>query len=620
MFASGKATINFPTNDIWGLKILSGKTLVGSNYSISFTDDGNFTNDFIAGWTNISLPTFGSGGAIFKDFTFGRRYQFDDILSPQPIDSTDIGMLSGPRIAATSRVAFDGVAALAAQSTGADFIVPPGAETILFTATWQTPDPNAKLRLIAPDGTRYDEGDFAAAGIALICSVSSDTGRAAGAAGLPAGTWRLEVVSALNLGQIDYEAVAGEAAPELTMGTVARDAGGAVTIIYALSDPDSNALLSLYATTDTPGSGGIMIASGLTETQLGSFVWNPSGVAPGLYTIYGVADDGANAPVTALGSGSVAVTGGTDLTVRLNPPTSVVGNQAFTLDISVGNIGDGLATGTKLRLELPQGFEFLGANATANVTGRLVDVLIGELASGAERDLTLTLRAPGSLGSVELSVSVSSDVFEQDQTDNMDGNTLSIIGGGNTLASSADGDLLVGGLGEDWATYALATSAVTVDLGAGSSSGGHGIDDLMGIEAVLGGAGADSLVGDAGSNTLHGGAGADTMVGGAGNDVFFVTDAGDLVMELVSGGADTIIASTSMAMPDHVEAVLIATGVSGITITGGAGNDMLIGNGLANNFNGGAFYDVIIAGNETLSYINEKIKICVNLEKAEETI
>ena len=150
LFASGKATISFPTNEIWGLKILSGKTLGGSNYSISFTDDGNFSNDFIAGWTNFSFPTFGSGGAIFKDFTFGRRYQFDDILSPQPIDSTDIGMLSGLRIAATSRVAFDGVAALAARSTGADFIVPPGAETVLVTATWQTPDPNAKLRLIAP--------------------------------------------------------------------------------------------------------------------------------------------------------------------------------------------------------------------------------------------------------------------------------------------------------------------------------------------------------------------------------------------------------------------------------------------------------------------------------------
>jgi Ca2+-binding RTX toxin-like protein len=171
------------------------------------------------------------------------------------------------------------------------------------------------------------------------------------------------------------------------------------------------------------------------------------------------------------------------------------------------------------------------------------------------------------------------------------------------LAGGFGDDTLDGGLGIDWASYASATAAVTVNLDAASSSGSHGIDDLMGIEAVLGGGGDDSLLGNAGSNTLHGGAGADTMAGGSGNDLFFVTDAGDLVMELAGGGADTIIASNSMAMPNQVETVLIATGVSGITITGGAGNDMLTGNGLANSFNGGAGDDVILAGNVRLADI-----------------
>jgi Ca2+-binding RTX toxin-like protein len=48
---------------------------------------------------------------------------------------------------------------------------------------------------------------------------------------------------------------------------------------------------------------------------------------------------------------------------------------------------------------------------------------------------------------------------------------------------------------------------------------------------------------------------------------------------------------------------IVASGVSGITITGGAGNDMLVGNGLANTFVGGAGDDVILAGNVTLSDI-----------------
>jgi Ca2+-binding RTX toxin-like protein len=88
-----------------------------------------------------------------------------------------------------------------------------------------------------------------------------------------------------------------------------------------------------------------------------------------------------------------------------------------------------------------------------------------------------------------------------------------------------------------------------------------------------------------------------------GNDLFFVVDAGDLAIELAGGGAETIIVSVNMTMPDQVEVLQIASGISGITITGGAGNDMLIGNGLANTFVGGAGDDVILAGNVTLADI-----------------
>ncbi|MCA3273116.1 MAG: hypothetical protein ING12_14105, partial [Roseomonas sp.] len=113
----------------------------------------------------------------------------------------------------------------------------------------------------------------------------------------------------------------------------------------------------------------------------------------------------------------------------------------------------------------------------------------------------------------------------------------------------------------------------------------------------------DVLHGGAGNDTLSGGAGGDTLAGGAGDDLFYVTDGGDVVLELVGGGADTIITSVSMTMVDHVEVLRIASDISGITITGGAGNDVLVGNGLANTFLGGAGDDVILAGNVTLADI-----------------
>ena len=121
--------------------------------------------------------------------------------------------------------------------------------------------------------------------------------------------------------------------------------------------------------------------------------------------------------------------------------------------------------------------------------------------------------------------------------------------------------------------------------------------------AITGNALNNRLTGGIGGDTLDGGTGADTMDGGTGDDVFFVMDTGDVVLELAHGGADTIITAINLNLPDHVEALRIAEGVSGIIITGGAGNDVLIGNGLANNFNGGAGDDVILAGNVTLADI-----------------
>jgi Ca2+-binding RTX toxin-like protein len=114
---------------------------------------------------------------------------------------------------------------------------------------------------------------------------------------------------------------------------------------------------------------------------------------------------------------------------------------------------------------------------------------------------------------------------------------------------------------------------------------------------------ADSLAGGNGADTLDGGDGADTLAGGNGNDLFIISDTFDRIIETAGGGADTIITSVSISLPENVEALRIASDVAGITITGGAGNDMLIGNGLANNFNGGAGDDVILAGSTTLADI-----------------
>ena len=147
---------------------------------------------------------------------------------------------------------------------------------------------------------------------------------------------------------------------------------------------------------------------------------------------------------------------------------------------------------------------------------------------------------------------------------------------------------------------------------ADTLTGGGGADTIYGGDGddfLVSGGGNDSLLGGAGADTLTSNSSAATLDGGAGNDLYLLHHPSDLVLEGPGGGADTIITAVNITQPDHVETLQIAAGISGITITGGVGNDMLIGNGLSNDFNGGAGDDVILAGNVTLADIHALFNI-----------
>lgn len=236
--------------------------------------------------------------------------------------------------------------------------------------------------------------------------------------------------------------------------------------------------------------------------------------------------------------------------------------------------------------------------------------------------------------------------------------TLQGGAGDDTLQGDAGNDHLIGGDGAgDWVSYANLSEFgqnVVVNLANSAASGAAGSDWLQGIEHVLtgagsdqiignaaanylsagsgldmlwgeagadtldggeqddmlsggadgdlliGGAGRDSLSGDAGSDTLFGGEGADTMAGGAGNDLYYFIEAQDQIIEFAGGGQDTIITSADITMGANVEVLVIADGLSGLSLVAGANGSMMIGNGLAHRFQGGAGDDVILAGGGSL--------------------
>jgi Ca2+-binding RTX toxin-like protein len=223
----------------------------------------------------------------------------------------------------------------------------------------------------------------------------------------------------------------------------------------------------------------------------------------------------------------------------------------------------------------------------ANLSG---DVITGFTATDRIRVID-TVISPDQIGARFGSTVLDFDLDRNGTTDatiTLEGDAIGLM----QLETSASGGTALSFSGR--ASNAVYTGSDAADIIIGGAE----------RETLQGQAGNDRLFGGDEADQLEGGNGADTLVGGPGDDIFFVTDTGDLVIEAASGGSDTIIASLSMTSQDQVEVLHIAEGVSGITVTGSAGNDMLIGNGLANSFNGGAGDDVILVGNVTLADIH----------------
>jgi hypothetical protein len=112
----------------------------------------------------------------------------------------------------------------------------------------------------------------------------------------------------------------------------------------------------------------------------------------------------------------------------------------------------------------------------------------------------------------------------------------------------------------------------------------------------------DDFIGTSGPDTLAGTSGADAMTGLAGNDTYTVNNAGDLVIEALNQGTDTVQASIFYTLPNNVENLLL-TGTGNLNGTGNGLNNQITGNSGNNNLNGAAGNDSLngAAGNDTLN-------------------
>jgi Ca2+-binding RTX toxin-like protein len=132
---------------------------------------------------------------------------------------------------------------------------------------------------------------------------------------------------------------------------------------------------------------------------------------------------------------------------------------------------------------------------------------------------------------------------------NADANTLMGQDGDDTLDGGGGKDPLDGGAGVDTATYESAPAGVSVDLDAGTATGGAGNDTLSGIDNLVGSSFADTLFGDAANNSITGLGGTDRVRAKGGADAVNVRDSGP---DTASCGTEVDTAIADRASVDSV--------------------------------------------------------------------
>jgi Ca2+-binding RTX toxin-like protein len=226
-----------------------------------------------------------------------------------------------------------------------------------------------------------------------------------------------------------------------------------------------------------------------------------------------------------------------------------------------------------------------------------------EVYGGAGDDLFLIVGGGGSASEI-LQGGEGNDTFRLD-----DAYFTGPVNGGNGARDLIDGSLVTTSLNANLAAgtytdFGTTFAAVGIEDVIGSTTGDvltgsnvanildgrDGNDTLNGggdSDLVYGGSGNDSLSGDAGGDNLWGGANADQHIGGsdAGIDYARYDEAnhGNLVISLL-----TPASNTGAALGDTY------TGIEGLV--GGAGNDTITGDTLANYLFGSAGSDLVYGG------------------------
>lgn len=209
-----------------------------------------------------------------------------------------------------------------------------------------------------------------------------------------------------------------------------------------------------------------------------------------------------------------------------------------------------------------------------------------------------------------------------------DGNDTLNGGAGNDILNGGNGnDTLRGGDGNDVFVVNTSKDRLFENANEGTADRVESYADwtlaanfenltlLGGAKKGTGNAADNTITGNEHANTLNGAGGADTMLGGDGNDIYIVDNTADVVTEAEDKGYDTVRASSSFTLSQHVDRLEL-TGKSHINGTGNASDNVIVGNARNNIIEGGAGADWLDGGKgaDTLSYASSDSAVTVSLQ------
>lgn len=259
-----------------------------------------------------------------------------------------------------------------------------------------------------------------------------------------------------------------------------------------------------------------------------------------------------------------------------------------------------------------------GAGDDRYVVDRSTDVVVEDMGGGVD---TVYSRVNWTLGD-HLEHLVLTGTANITGKGNALNNSIAGNAGNNTLDGGAGADFMAGGLGNDIYVVDDAGDAVSEAEGGGADTVKSAITHVLaahvenlilaGTAAVdatgnaldnilTGNSAANLLTGLQGNDTLDGKAGADVMHGGWGDDVYVVDNAGDVIIELVGEGTDTVRSSLSQILGAHLEN-LVLTGSANRSATGNALDNVISGNNGANVMAGLEGNDILAGGRGNDTY------------------